>query len=381
MKVAAASHTGRRPRQEDSYLTLSRGGSAVVAVADGMGGHAAGEVASRIAVERLAASARTAVDRDSRELLREAAETANSAILAHADAQPDAVGLGTTLVAALVCGNQAVIGHAGDSRAFLVTADGLTQLTRDHSAVQDAVDRGTLMASEVAAAPFRHAIVRSLGDEAFPGLEYTPADGSLELSDGTILLLTSDGAHGLLTPADIMDQLAGTPTLKRGLDQLLRLAYARGSDDNITLVGCEVGAFPRSRIRTAPPPPLPPPPASRIKRPSRPLRLALACLLALLVALLAAVGVRLARDHTVKPGPSHQNQRPPGRVTHQATAAPAPPTATPTTTTRIKERGTETAPSSPPSRGQHGAPATPSSTATPVATARLKTTGNQGGAP
>jgi protein phosphatase len=378
LKAAAASHTGRRPRQEDSFLALARGGSGVVAVADGMGGHAAGEVASRIAIERLAASAQAAVDRDPRDLLREAAETANSAILAHADAQPDAVGLGTTLVAALVCGHQAVIGHAGDSRAFLVTGDGLTQLTRDHSAVQDAVDRGTLTASEVAAAPFRHAIVRSLGDEAFPGLEYTPAEGSLEVPDGAILLLTSDGAHGVLTPAEILDHLAGTPTLKRGLDQLLRLAYARGSDDNITLAGCEVGLFPRSRIRTAPPPPLPAPRVSPRKRPFRILGPALISLLALLAALLVAVGFEIARDRTTRPNLLQHRSQPATQVQPQATVTPAPPMPSPTTLQQERPQGHQ--PHSPTPRLHQGTPAVRPATTPAVAPARLKAAGKRGGA-
>ncbi|MCU0621353.1 MAG: protein phosphatase 2C domain-containing protein [Gemmatimonadales bacterium] len=288
--MAAASHAGRRSSQEDAYLVRVHGGEAWLVVADGMGGHAAGEVASGLTIDAFGPAAQRG-DPDPVVRLSAAASHANEAILAHARAHPESADLGSTVVAAVVRGGQVVLGHAGDSRAWLVTAEGVEQLTRDHSAVQDALDRGSETAAELARSPYRHAILRSLGDAAFPGLEWSPPGGALAVPPGSILLLTSDGAHGFLSPAEMLEHLAGTRALAEGLDHLLRRAYANGSDDNITLAACEVGRFPRSRVPAQPPPPIPRARPGR-RRHSRALPVALGVLL---LGLLAVLGVLLAR--------------------------------------------------------------------------------------
>jgi PPM family protein phosphatase len=253
--VASATYQGRRSYQQDDLLVKAMPAGALVAIADGMGGHAAGEVASRLTREALR------VTLSDPRLLSEpavtlgiAAETANRAILAHAEARPETTGLGSTLVACVITGGEVLVGHAGDSRAYLVTPDEVVQLSKDHSAVQDALDHGTLTEDQIASFPYRNAILRHLGDIVFPGLEYT---GPRSVPEGSVILASSDGAHSYLYPADLLEHLAGTPDLDAALDHLLRIAYHRGSDDNITLVGCEIGAFPRSRIPAQTPPPVP----------------------------------------------------------------------------------------------------------------------------
>ncbi|HPC83893.1 MAG TPA: protein phosphatase 2C domain-containing protein [Thermoanaerobaculaceae bacterium] len=290
LTLAAATHPGRRSNQEDAWFARRVGPEAWLVVADGMGGHAAGEVASRLVVEAFEAAI-PARGQDPGRRLEEAAATANAAILAHGAAHPDSEGLGSTVVAAVVRDGRAVVGHAGDSRAWVVTPDEVVQITRDHSAMQDALDRGEHAGAELARSPYRHAILRSLGDAAFAGLERTPPAGAMALSEGSILLLTTDGAHGFLTPAEMLEHLAGTPSLADGLEHLVRKAYANGSDDNITVVGCEVGRFPRSRVAAQAPPAIPRP-RRRVRRVPRLLPLALG---GVLLTLLALLGALLAR--------------------------------------------------------------------------------------
>jgi PPM family protein phosphatase len=255
LHVASATFQGRRSYQQDDLLVRELDGGALVAVADGMGGHAAGEVASLLTREALR------VTLTDPRLLSEpavtlgiAAETANRAILAHAEARPETAGLGSTLVACVISGSEVLVGHAGDSRAYLVTPDEVVQLTKDHSAVQDALDHGTLTEDQVASFPYRNAILRHLGDLNFPGLDYA---GPRAVPAGSVILASSDGAHSHLYPADLLEHIAGTADLAIALDHLLRLAYHRASDDNITLAACEVGAFPRSKVPAQTPPPLP----------------------------------------------------------------------------------------------------------------------------
>lgn len=284
---AVASHAGRRREQQDAHATHASGGVVVLAVADGMGGHAGGRAAGRIvaeAVERLAASDLSADGAEG--ALQAAAERANREILAYGREHPGAEGLGSTLVAALVFGARALIAHAGDSRAYLVTREGVEQLTRDHSAVQEAIDWGRMTEEEAESSPYRHAIVRNLGDPDFPGLETDWVD----LPDGSALLLTSDGAHGFLTETEILDQMLGSPSLESALDRLLRLAYHNGSDDNITLVGWEHGRLRRSKIEAQEPPRLP---RQRKPRARRRGGLAAVAVGVLLLVVLGALGWRL----------------------------------------------------------------------------------------
>ncbi len=293
LRLASASSPGRRDLQEDVYYYRRIAGGALLAVADGMGGHAAGEVAGRIAIESLARCARDPeLAKNPARLLDQAAREANHAVLDYARLHPESDGLGATLVAAIVNEQGAVVGHAGDSRAWLISPGSVTQQTHDHSAVQEAMDEGRIDAAEAARSPFRHAILRNIGDPDFPGLELS--SGVLEIPPGSVLLLTSDGAHEQLAPADYLQQLAGTPTLERALDNLMRLAFQRGSDDNITLVGCEVGRYPRADLPVQAPPPIGQPRSAPLSRPTRPPRLGIV-LLALTFLITIALAVQLVR--------------------------------------------------------------------------------------
>ena len=255
IRLAWATDPGRRSHQEDNYLVRELPNGALIAVADGMGGHAAGEVASELAVKALAeVEASLLAGGDAAEALADAADDASRQIEEYGREVPGAAGLGTTLVAALIRDGQLVVGHAGDSRAWLVTANGVQQLTKDHSAVQVAVDRGALTLEEAASSPYRNIIFRNLGDGSEERLEISPKVGGLEPSEGSVVLLTSDGAHDYVSADEMLEHLQGSGSLEEGLEQLLRCAYHNGSQDNITLVACEIGEFPRHGDVAVPPP-------------------------------------------------------------------------------------------------------------------------------
>ncbi len=300
VRLAWATDPGRRSHQEDNYLVRELPSGALIAVADGMGGHAAGEVASEIAVKALAEVDAAVLSGDrAGEALADAAAAASEKIERYGHEVPGAAGLGTTLVAALITNQQLVIGHAGDSRAWLVTAEGVEQLTKDHSAVQVAVDRGALTREEAATSPYRNIIFRNLGDGSEERLEMFPKEGRLQPQDGTVVLLTSDGAHDYLSEAEMLEHLTGSDSLEAGLEQLLRCAYHNGSQDNITLVACEIGELPRQGDTAAPPP------ISRDSRPRRGARSArpsTAVRVALILLALALLAVLLVGLLLVSPG-------------------------------------------------------------------------------
>jgi len=152
--------------------------------------------------------------------------------------------LGSTVVAAAVRGGKFVVGHVGDSRSWLVTADDVQLLTADHSLAQSAVNEGSVPTLAIGRRLFGGAVYRCLGDSSFAGLDVT--DGSGEpLPEGSILLLTTDGAHDYLTETDILQWLCETESLQDAVETLAYLAYSRGSPDNITLLACEYGVLPR----------------------------------------------------------------------------------------------------------------------------------------
>ena len=227
----AATDIGRRrPQNEDGYLLLPEAG--LFAVADGMGGHAAGEVASAMAIAAAAAfasdAAVTAPD------LAEMVRAANRAIHARSAAEPDKTGMGTTLtvIALAKRDDTFLIAHVGDSRAYLFRGGRLQQLTRDHTWVQMQVDAGLLSPLQARVHPRANVITRSLGVEAAvePDLER----GALQ--DGDLLMLCSDGLTGMLED----DEIAGLMQIAGALPQLgadlIDAANMRGGTDNITVV-------------------------------------------------------------------------------------------------------------------------------------------------
>jgi protein phosphatase len=227
----------RRQANEDSFLVDPERG--LFAVADGMGGHAAGEVASRLAIEAVSDSIDAGGDdvwRDAESLLaaaQGAVQAANQKIAEAISSSVQLRGMGTTLVAALSRGEDLVVAHVGDSRAYLLRGGTIRRLTRDHSWVNEQVQLGVLSEEEASRHPFRNVITRALG-----GSEPVPVDAvATSLEEGDMVLLCTDGLNGMVSDSDILGlvQTAGDD-LEGAVTRLVAAANTAGGEDNVTVV-------------------------------------------------------------------------------------------------------------------------------------------------
>jgi len=224
--MGAATDVGRvRDGNEDAYLVDD--GMGLIAVADGMGGQRAGEVASATALEALRAAITGGRP------LRESIEDANDAVFTKSLTDTSLRGMGTTLTAGtLVAGDTVLIGHVGDSRAYLLHDGELRQVTNDHSLVEELVREGRLTADEAAVHPQRSIITRALGVDASVEVDVYP----VELVPGDRLLLCSDGLTGMVQPDDIAATLRRESDPTRAATLLVDAANAAGGEDNITVI-------------------------------------------------------------------------------------------------------------------------------------------------
>ncbi|HZA81766.1 MAG TPA: Stp1/IreP family PP2C-type Ser/Thr phosphatase [Actinomycetes bacterium] len=232
LRSFAGTDVGRvRSGNEDSYFC----GRTVFAVADGLGGHQGGEVASAAAVEPLAAldGRELAEPGEAAEALAEAIRTANTAILDQAAGNPELWGMGTTVTAAAVAGDRFLqLAHVGDSRAYLLRDGVLDQLTTDHTIVGELVRRGRLTPDQAAVHPERSILTRAVGlDPRVP----VDIPDPLELHPGDQVLLCSDGLTEAVGDDDIAELLA-TPDGDATCRALIDAANTAGGPDNITVV-------------------------------------------------------------------------------------------------------------------------------------------------
>lgn len=237
VELAERSDTGRvRDHNEDRAYAAAH----LVAVADGMGGALAGEVASQMAVEAIEAVEPPA----QMQTLKAAIENANRAIRRMAAQDPSKAGMGTTVTAATVDGDHVEIAHVGDSRAYLWRGGDLSRLTDDHSVVAELVRRGSLSEEEAERHPHRNVITRALGAE--PDVKVDTYEHPLE--DGDVLLLCSDGLYGEVPDADIAQELAQARSLEEAAAALVARANANGGSDNVTVVLARVGTGPEVTV-------------------------------------------------------------------------------------------------------------------------------------
>ena len=220
----------RKQNEDAAWFDEDR---AVFAVADGMGGHLAGEVASRMAIE--------AVQRMAREnacpgiaALRETVASAHETILAHAQDHIECAGMGTTLSVLWLGVNYAYIAHVGDSRIYRLREGSLTQITQDHSLVEELVRAGLITREQARTHPRRNIITRALGThgENEPDLLVT------DVQDGDLFLLCTDGLTGMVTDAQI-ERILLESDMEAAADALLAAALDAGGRDNVTLILCE----------------------------------------------------------------------------------------------------------------------------------------------
>lgn len=213
-------------------------GEALVAVADGMGGHAAGEVASEMSLKLLIESL-AGESAPSEDALRRAFARANAGVFREASAKPEYRGMGTTLVAALFAGGDMIIGNVGDSRMYLRRDGKLERITKDHSWVGEMVAAGALTEEQAARHPRRNILTRALG----VGASVEADIGRLRLRRGDRIMLCSDGLHGMVDDKTISEIMgARSLDLKKAVSELIRLANKAGGTDNITVALARIDA-------------------------------------------------------------------------------------------------------------------------------------------
>ena len=236
MKISCAGNTDVgvvRSGNEDSFLMNCAGGLFIVA--DGMGGHAAGEVASEMAVQIVAkelGSLRGLSDAEAASRMRSAIRKANAAIFDRTLAEHDKRGMGTTTTVMVLFSRRYLIGQVGDSRAYLLREGDLLQLTKDHSYVQEQVDAGLLTPEQARTHPYSNVITRCVGanEDVAPDVYF----GNLERGD--VVLLASDGLTGMLEDQQLATIMNAEENPETCVNKMIADANRRGGLDNITAI-------------------------------------------------------------------------------------------------------------------------------------------------
>jgi serine/threonine protein phosphatase PrpC len=218
-----------RPNNEDCYLVSPKSG--VYIVADGMGGAQAGEHASKLAVETVAAFIQNAGMLDAETLLQ-AFREANLRVMTAAASDPTLEGMGTTLVAVLESGPELQIASVGDSRAYLYDGRELTGVTEDQTWVNEVGRRLGIDEASLKTHPMRHVLTMAIGVSP----ELRVYSGTLRPHSGELILLSSDGLHGVVEQSVIAAALSGNGSLQAKCERLIEAAKQAGGPDNITVV-------------------------------------------------------------------------------------------------------------------------------------------------
>jgi PPM family protein phosphatase len=241
-----------RSGNEDNYAVDVSADRGVFIVADGMGGHAAGEVASEMAVQivlRELSAIHDLGDPSAPQTLALAVRHANRAIHDRTLTEVDKQGMGTTASVLLASGTRYLIGQVGDSRVYLLRDGALTQLTKDHSYVQEQVDLGNLTPEQARYHPYSNVITRCVG----AGEDVEPDIYTGEVRMGDVFLVASDGLTGMVDDRRLQHLLMARTAPERKVHALISEANGRGGLDNITaiVVQVESGEEPRTEARTA----------------------------------------------------------------------------------------------------------------------------------
>ena len=218
-----------RGHNEDSFLLRTP----LFVVSDGMGGHAAGEVASSIAVETVGERAPGTADDV---LLGAAVEAANMAVIEAAEQGIGKPGMGCTVTSILIEKNKMAVAHVGDSRAYVLRQGTLVRVTHDHSYVEELVDSGQITADEARTHPSRSIITRALGSDPDMYADHF----SLEVNDGDRVILCSDGLSSMISDAEIEALAVSSATPQQAADNLVAAALPAGGADNVTVVVVDV---------------------------------------------------------------------------------------------------------------------------------------------
>ena len=222
----------KRTNNQDYVVTLRGGNYDLLVVADGMGGHNAGEVASKLAATTIRdfifENFKSYEDKE--ELIRDAIVKSNGIIYGQQRNNEELKGMGTTTTCCIIIGNEVVVGHVGDSRAYIINRDGIRKITVDHSFVQELIKNGSITEDEAFNHPKRNLITRAVGTEA--QIEVDTARTKIESDD--IIFMCSDGLTSYLNNDEIFQIVAHKK--ENAIDELVRLANVRGGSDNISVI-------------------------------------------------------------------------------------------------------------------------------------------------
>ena len=240
MRAYAKTDIGRSRKSNQDYFFVSTEPVGplpnLFIAADGMGGHNAGDFASRFCTEHLADYVRRSSEKEPGELLSRAVREVNRELLDAASRDPELTGTGTTMVAAVIRSGICITMNIGDSRLYHVSGDRIRQITRDHSYVQKRVDMGRMEVGSPAYLRQKNYITRALGTSAAePDLFET------EVRDGDIVLLCTDGLTNMVSDEEILKVLRTEEDLETAVEKLVGLANANGGRDNITAVAVRAG--------------------------------------------------------------------------------------------------------------------------------------------
>ncbi|MEO6778472.1 MAG: Stp1/IreP family PP2C-type Ser/Thr phosphatase [Gemmatimonadaceae bacterium] len=234
--VAAGSDVGRvRKGNEDSFFADANEYRGLFMVADGMGGHAAGEIASQMAVEVVSADLEKLKDlesADALEMVSLSLRHANRAVFERSSAERDKMGMGSTASVLILGDERFIIGHLGDSRIYLFRDGEMRQMTHDHSVVQEQIDAGIITRDAARNHKQSNVITRCVG----MGWDVEPDISDGEVRQGDVFLLASDGLTGMVDDRRLNALLGSRATPDRMVDAMISEANARGGVDNITAV-------------------------------------------------------------------------------------------------------------------------------------------------
>ncbi len=235
MKICSLTDVGRKREMNQDYLYTSEEPVGRLAdlflVADGMGGHKAGEFASRNAVERIVRSVQKSRKKNEILILTDAIQAANQYLAQYAETHKNTQGMGTTIVAATVRDGHLTAANVGDSRLYVIE-DSIRQITVDHSLVQEMIRMGEISADDARNHPDKNIITRAVGVEKDVEADFFEAD----LRPGAYILLCSDGLSNMVSDREMQEIILSEGTITERAERLLNTANQNGGGDNITLI-------------------------------------------------------------------------------------------------------------------------------------------------
>ncbi len=247
--IALATHPGQHRKENQDYASYRKiegqpneAPDMLLVIADGMGGHAGGAVASKMAVEVLKEEYARSSNDPITERLRSAYAKANAVLIRRSERDPDLKGMGTTLTSAVIRQTQIYFAHVGDSRGYIYNDDRLQQFTSDHSLVADLVKKGVILAEAAESHPQANIITRAIGFSA--ALIVDAEELSMHPDASFHILLCSDGLHKEVSEETIATVLSETPEPETASNKLVALANQAGGKDNITVLIARIDSVP-----------------------------------------------------------------------------------------------------------------------------------------